>query len=103
MNAGAFVGTLAAVVAALALMLGAAFLLLRLARRWTDRPARAADHGQPIRFLRAMAVGQRERIALVEVRGDILLIGVTSGAVSLLARWPAATAAPACADTPDGA
>jgi flagellar protein FliO/FliZ len=50
-----------------------------------------------------MAVGQRERIALVEVRGDILLIGVTSGAVSLLARWPAATAAPACEDTADAA
>ena len=103
MSSGAFLGSLVAVAAALALVLGTAFVVLRLVRGWNDRPARAGDPGQPIRFLRAMAVGQRERIALVEVRGDILLIGVTSGAVSLLARWPAATAAAACQDTADAA
>ena len=53
---------------------------------------------QPIRFLRAMAVGQRERIALVEVRGEVMLIGVTGGNISLLARWPEGRAAPFAPD-----
>ena len=45
-----------------------------------------------------MAVGQRERIALVEVRGEVMLIGVTGGNISLLARWPEGRAAPFAPD-----
>ena len=79
MNAGTFFLSLLAVVLALAVVLGLAWVALRLLRR-------------------AMAVGQRERIALVEVRGEVMLIGVTGGNISLLARWPEGRAAPFAPD-----
>jgi flagellar protein FliO/FliZ len=94
MMADAFIGSLVAVAGALAAVLVAAWLFLALLRRWRDGSARARDAGPPLRFLRAMAVGQRERIALIEVRSDILLIGVTTGGISVLARWPADVPAP---------
>ncbi len=88
MNAGTFLLSLLAVILALAFVLALAWVALRLLRRWNDRFQGGDVAGQPIRFLRAMAVGQRERIALVEVRGEVMLIGVTGGGISLLARWP---------------
>ncbi|MCI4592621.1 flagellar biosynthetic protein FliO [Sphingobium sp. BYY-5] len=94
MNAGTFFLSLLAVVLALAVVLGLAWVVLRLLRRWNDHFQGGEANEQPIRFLRAMAVGQRERIALVEVRGEVMLIGVTGGGISLLARWPEGRAAP---------
>lgn len=88
MNAGTFFLSLLAVILALAVVLGLAWVALRLVRRWNDHFQGGESNETPIRFLRAMAVGQRERISLVEVRGEVMLIGVTSGGISLLARWP---------------
>ena len=94
MNAGTFFLSLLAVVLALAVVPGLAWVALRLLRRWNDHFQGGGEATeQPIRFLRAMAVGQRERIALVEVRGEVMLIGVTGGNISLLARWPEGRAA----------
>lgn len=89
MTTGTFFLSLLAVVLALAVVLGLAWGCLRLVRLWNDRFQRSGEgNDQPIRFLRAMAVGQRERVALIEVRGDVMLVGVTGGNISLLARWP---------------
>lgn len=88
MNAGTFFLSLLSVVLALAVVLGLAWVAIKLLRRWNDRFQGGEAAEQPIRFLRAMAVGQRERIALVEVRGEVMLVGVTAGGISLLARWP---------------
>lgn len=88
MSIGIFFLSLLSVILALALVLGAAWLALRMLRKWNDRFQGADGNEQPIRFLRAMAVGQRERVALIEVRGDVMLIGVTGSGISLLARWP---------------
>lgn len=92
MTAGTFFMSLLAVVLALGVVLGLAWVSLRLLRSWNDRFQGGGKEGndQPIRFLRAMAVGQRERVALIEVRGEVMLVGVTGGNISLLARWPAA-------------
>ena len=80
---------------ALAVVLGLAWLVLRGMRQWQDRgfgrPADLPDH--PMRFVRALPIGQRERLMLVEVKGELMLIGVSQGSISLLRNW-GETAAP---------
>ncbi|WP_336970714.1 flagellar biosynthetic protein FliO [Sphingobium aromaticiconvertens] len=88
MNIGAFLASLFAIIVALGVVLGLAWLSLRLFRQWQDRTQGGEEGERPIRFLRALAVGQRERVTLIEVRGEVMLVGVTSGGISLLARWP---------------
>lgn len=87
--------SLFAVVIALAIVLGLAYVVLRLLRRWQDRVHGAAeDGGRPIRFLRTLPLGQSERVVLIEVRDEVMLVGVTPGGISLLKTWPADTPAP---------
>ncbi len=82
--------SLLAVVIALAIVLGLAYALLRLLRRWQDRVQGAAeDGGKPIRFLRTLPLGQSERVVLIEVRDEVMLVGVTPGGISMLRSWPA--------------
>lgn len=80
---------------ALALVLALAWVTLRLLRgRLPGGPARADGSSDALRFLRAMPVGSRERVVLIEHRGEQLLLGVAQGGVSLLARWPHGDVAP---------
>lgn len=93
--------SLLAVVIALGLVLGLAYVLLRLLRRWQDRVHGAAEEGEkPIRFLRTLPLGQSERVVLIEVRDEVMLVGVTPGGISLLKTWPA-EAAPATPPQPE--
>lgn len=95
MTAGALFSSLLAVVLALVIVLGLAWGAIKVLRHWQDRFqgfGTNEDSGQSIRFLRAMPLGQNERVALIEAQGEILLLGVTGGGISLLARWPAAPA-----------
>jgi len=90
MGLGTVLSSLLAIVLSLGAVLILAWLSLRGLRMWQDRlhgTARDED-GEQIRFLRAMPLGQRERVALIKVRGDLLLVGITAGNISLLARWP---------------
>lgn len=81
--------SLLAVVIALIIVLGLAFVALKGLRRFQDRFQGDVPEGErPIRFLRAMPLGQTERVALIEVRGETLLIGVTPGGIALLKSWP---------------
>ena len=81
--------SLLAVLVALAIVLGLAWLALKGLRRWQDRFQSGGEEGErPIRFLRSMPLGQNERLTLVEVRGETLLVGVTPGGISLLKAWP---------------
>jgi flagellar protein FliO/FliZ len=76
-------------VVALALVLGIAWFALKAMRQWQDGrfagKASAADH--QLRFVRALPVGQREQLMLVEARGELMLIGVAAGSVRLLHNW----------------
>jgi flagellar protein FliO/FliZ len=84
---------LLAVAIALAIVLGLAWIVLKGLRRWQDRfEVGGEDAGRPIRFLRAMPLGQNERLVLVEVSNERMLVGVTPGGISLLKSWPADTA-----------
>jgi flagellar protein FliO/FliZ len=39
-----------------------------------------------LRFVRALPLGTKERVVVVHYRGDELLLGITAGGISLLAR-----------------
>lgn len=84
------ISSLLAVAIALIIVLGLAFVALKALRRFQDRFQGDDPEGErPIRFLRAMPLGQTERVALIEVRGETLLVGVTPGGIALLKSWPA--------------
>lgn len=42
-----------------------------------------------LRFVRSLPLGQRERITLVQYRGEYLLLGVTASAITVLRHYPA--------------
>ena len=100
MSVGAVLSTLLAVIVALAIVLGLAWLAIKGLRRWQDRFQPGGEEaGKPIRFLRAMPLGQNERLVLVEVSDERMLVGVTPGGISLLKSWPTpAVRAPADED-----
>ena len=87
-------------VIALAIVLGLAFVTLRTLKRWQDRGfERGGDADRQLRFVRALPIGQRERLLLVEAQGELMLIGVSAGSVSLLRNW-GSDAAPLADDAP---
>jgi len=72
---------------------------------WLLRRLNAGQNlaGQPLKVLGSTAVGQRERVVIVEVAGTWLVLGVAPGQISKLHELPApASAAPAASALPDG-
>ena len=91
MGIGAVVSSIVAIIVALALVLGMAWGVIWLLKKLQDRQLGVGANGeeeQPIRFLRSMPLGQRERVVLIEARGETMLVGVTAGSITLLHRWP---------------
>jgi len=81
---------------ALAVVAGLAWASLALLRRLQQgRGARGAGPGADLRFVRALPVGAKERVVVVQYRGDEWLLGVTAGGISLLSRTPIDTPADA--------
>lgn len=98
MGIGAVISSIVAIVVALALVLGLAWGVIWLLKKVQDRQMGAGangDGGQPIRFLRSMPLGQRERVVMIEAKGETMLVGVTAGSITLLARWPEGVTPPA--------
>ena len=93
---GSVLGSIVATVVALLIVLVLAWGALRLLKYMQDRQIGGikGEETQALRFLRALPVGTRERVMLIEAEGERLLIGVTAGGISLLARWPAGRTAP---------
>lgn len=90
---GSLPGTLAGTAFALVLVLALAWGAIRLLKLVQDRQMAAPVSGAgsvasaPMKFLRAMPVGPRERVVLIEAEGERLLLGVAAGGVTTLARW----------------
>jgi flagellar protein FliO/FliZ len=79
-----FTGMLLALTAVIAV----AWMALRLLRDRLQPGMRAGQGaGDTLRFVRALPVGAKERVVIVEHRGERWLLGVTAGGISLLARW----------------
>lgn len=72
--------------AALALVIALILLCAMLLRRWGNRHAR---QGVRLHVVGSTAVGNRERVVIVDVEGTWLVLGVGSGQVSKLHELPA--------------
>lgn len=77
---------------ALAFVLALAWFSIRLLRRLQLGRA-SPQQGEALRFVRALPVGPRERVVVVQYRGEEWVLGVTAGGISLLGRAPAAGSA----------
>ncbi|UVO50025.1 flagellar biosynthetic protein FliO [Sphingomonas sp. SUN019] len=93
---GTALSGLLGMVIALAVVLGLAWVCLKFLRQWQERGMgrREGNPTRQLRFVRALAVGQRERLMLVEAEGELMLIGVSAGSVNLLKNWGAGSAPP---------
>jgi flagellar protein FliO/FliZ len=91
MGFGTFLSSIVALVLALVFVLGLAWAFIWLLKKWQDQQTGAMGDGsndRPIRFLRSLPLGQRERVTMISANGEIMLIGVCPGSITLLARWP---------------
>lgn len=85
---------------ALAGVLALAWAALRLLRgRLPMAGGPTAGDAEALRFVRALPVGPRERVVLMDHRGERWMLGVTAGGIRLLARWPLDQAPPALRPT----
>jgi flagellar protein FliO/FliZ len=92
MGFGAVISSILAIVLALGFVLGLAWGAIWLLKKVQDRQMGVSGEPDPrdnIRFIRSLPLGQRERVTLIEIDGEKILLGVTAGGISLLARWPA--------------
>jgi flagellar protein FliO/FliZ len=88
-----FALSFASMLLALAFVLGLAWIALRLLRARLQAPRDAKMAGdESLRFVRALPVGARERLVIVEHRGARWMLGVTAGGISTIAHWPGAGA-----------
>ena len=92
MSIGTVFSSLIAIVLSLAFVLALAWGGLVLLRKFQDGGFGRLDpraEGRTLRFERALPVGPRERIVLIEVDGEQMLLGVTAHAITQLKTWPA--------------
>ena len=74
--------------AALALVIAIILLCTSLLKRWQHH---RYDHGARLRIVGTTAVGNRERIVVVEIEDTWLVLGVSGGRISKLHECPAPT------------
>jgi flagellar protein FliO/FliZ len=86
-----FALSFASMLLALAVVLGLAYLALRFLRgRMQPGAGRQGTAGDDaLRFVRALPVGAKERVVIVEHRGARWMLGVTAGGINTIAHWPA--------------
>jgi flagellar protein FliO/FliZ len=85
--------SVASTMLALIVVLALAYAVLRVLRRpLLLRKGRAGDHGDAMTFVRALPVGPKERVVLIDYRGARWMLGVTAGGISVLESWPDAAA-----------
>ncbi|MCH4812215.1 flagellar biosynthetic protein FliO [Vreelandella neptunia] len=72
--------------AALALVIAIILLCTALLKRWSNHSTR---HGAHLRIVGSTAVGNRERIVIVEVEDTWLVVGVGGGRITKLHERPA--------------
>ena len=78
----------------LVLVFGLMGLLLWLLRRMQQRLQIEGTAGRRIRLLDSMSVGARQKIVLIEVDNQRLVVGITPQHMSSLGQWPAAATPP---------
>jgi flagellar protein FliO/FliZ len=85
--------SIASTVLALIVVLALAYVVLRVLRRpLLERAGRSGDHNDAMTFVRALPLGPKERVVLIDYRGARWMLGVTAGGISVLESWPDASA-----------
>lgn len=92
-------GYIVQLVVSLAVVLGLMFALVWVLKRFGRLDARSRNY--PLKVLTQISVGPRERIALVEVGDQQMLVGITPGGVEALG-WVDPPINPADPDMPQG-
>jgi flagellar protein FliO/FliZ len=84
-----FALSFASMVLALALVIALAWVVLRLLRsRLQPRGTPGPGGDDMLRYVRALQLGAKERVVVIEHRGERWMLGVTAGGISTLAHWP---------------
>jgi flagellar protein FliO/FliZ len=97
-----FALSFASMLMALAVVLALAWLILKVMRsRMTPRAVGRDGTDESLRFVRALSVGAKERVVIVEHRGERWMLGVTAGGISVIAHWRAGTSSPSFAGGDD--
>lgn len=87
-------GAVLALLAVLALIVGLGWLLKRM-------PGSGFRPAEGMRVVASLNVGAKERVVVVEVNGEQLLLGVTAGGINTLHRLPEPLPTPPPARLPD--
>jgi len=75
---------------ALAVVIAIAWMVLRFMRaRGSPRAGAGKAVDESLRFVRALPVGAKERVVIVEHRGERWMLGVSPGGISTIAHWAA--------------
>lgn len=91
MNIGTLFSSLLAIIISLAFVVALAWGTLWLLKRFQDGSfgrLSGGDAGPNLRFEKALPIGPRERLVLVEVEGEQMLLGVTAHAITPIKSWP---------------
>lgn len=94
MSFGTLFSSLLAIVISLAFVGMLAWGTLWLLKRFQDGSfgrLSATEVGRTLRFEKALPIGPRERLVLVEVDGEHMLLGVTAHTITPIKSWPIAT------------
>ena len=90
-----FALSFASMLLALAIVLGLAWVVLKVMRaRMQPGVPKGSSGDEALRFVRALPVGAKERVVIVEHRGARWMLGVTAGGISTIAHWAAETTTP---------
>ena len=82
-----FTGQFISTLVALAFVCALAFGSLLLLRRFQQGRGASRPHDRPtLRFLSALQLGAKERLVVLNYRGEEWVVGVSAGAVTLLSR-----------------
>lgn len=87
-------GAVLALLVVLALIIGLGWLLKRM-------PGSGFRPAEGMRVVASLNVGAKERVVVIEVNGEQLLLGVTAGGISTLHHLPEPLPTPAPARLPD--
>jgi flagellar protein FliO/FliZ len=91
-----FALSFASMLLALVVVIALAWVVLRLLRSRLQPRGTAGPGGDDmLRHVRALHVGAKERVVVIEHRGERWMLGVTAGGISTIAHWP--QSAPAAA------
>jgi flagellar protein FliO/FliZ len=79
-----FIASLVKMVSALAVVLGVMLTGLWAVRKFMNKTGKNVDDGQMVRILSSRYMGPKSSIVLLDVLGNVIVVGVTGSQISML-------------------